>query len=130
MEYRIKKILNGMDCTDRQTIGMIYDTFKEEGIKVHYSEGATKGCFIFENFVIKFKLDDSDSRNYDDCVARELFIYNKAKEKGLEKILLPTEFFFTNFYGLDFIKQKKITCITDYEKPRKHRKNTSISIIW
>jgi hypothetical protein len=80
MEYRIKKILNGMDCTDRQTIGMIYDTFKEDGIKVHYSEGATKGCFIFENFVIKFKLDDSDSRNYDDCVARELFIYNKAKE--------------------------------------------------
>ena len=123
MENKIKKILNGMDCTDRMTIGMIYDAFKEEGIKVHYSSGATKGCFIFQNFVIKFKLDDSDSRHYDDCVERELQIYNLAKERGLEKILLPTEFFFTNFYGMEFIKQQKITCITDYERPRKRNAN-------
>lgn len=123
MTRQIIAVLDTMDSTSGRDLSTVFEEFKSRGIDVNYDEGATKGCFIFKNFVLKFNLEDGESRRIDDCVGRELEIYNKAKEKGLEKILVPTYPFYTNCYGITFIKQQKISCSVDSQSGKKRQEN-------
>ena len=123
MIRQIITVLDTMDGTSRRELSAVFDEFERRGIDVSYGEGATKGCFIFKNFVLKFNLADGDSRRINDCVGRELEIYNKAKEKGLEKILVPTYPFYTNCYGITFIKQQKISCSISSQSGKKRKEN-------
>jgi hypothetical protein len=125
MIRQIIAVLDTMNGTRYGDLSAVFEEFKSRGIEVSYSEGATKGCFIFKNFVLKFNLEDGDSRRIDDCVGRELEIYNKAKEKGLEKILVPTYPFYTNCYGITFIKQQKISCSIDSQSGKKRKENVN-----
>lgn len=123
MIRQIIAVLDTMGGTRHKDLSAVFEEFKSRGIEFSYSEGATKGCFIFKNFVLKFNLADGNSRRIDDCVGRELEIYNKAKEKGLEKILVPTYPFYTNCYGITFIKQQKISCSIDSQSGKKRKEN-------
>lgn len=127
MIRQIIAVLDTMNSTRYKDLSAVFKEFKSRGIEVSYSEGATKGCFIFKNFVLKFNLEDGDSIRIDDCVGRELEIYNKAKEKGLEKILVPTYPFYTNKYGITFIKQQKISCSIDSQSGKKKKENVDKS---
>ena len=125
MIRQIIAVLDTMDGTSRRELSAVFDEFERRGIDVSYGEGATKGCFIFKNFVLKFNLADGDSRRISDCVGRELEIYNKAKEKGLEKILVPTYPFYTNCYGITFVKQQKISCSISSQSGKKRKENVN-----
>lgn len=125
MIRQIIAVLDTMDGTSGRELSAVFEEFKRRGIDVNYGEGATKGCFIFKNFVLKFNLEDNQSENIEDCVGRELEIYNKAKEKGLEKILVPTYPFYTNCNGITFIKQQKISCCIDDQSGKKRKENTN-----
>ena len=127
MIRQIIAVLDTMNSTRYKDLSAVFKEFKSRGIEISYSEGATKGCFIFRNFVLKFNLEDGDSVRIDDCVGRELEIYNKAKEKGLEKILVPTYPFYTNKYGITFIKQQKISCSIDSQSGKKRKENVDKS---
>lgn len=121
MIRQIIAVLDTMDGTSGRELSAVFDEFERRGIDVNFGAGATKGCFIFKNFVLKFNLEDNRSENIKDCVGRELEIYNKAKEKGLEKILVPTYPFYTNCNGITFIKQQKISCCVDDQSKKKER---------
>lgn len=125
MIRQIIAVLDTMDGTSGRELSAVFEEFERRGIDVNYSEGATKGCFIFKNFVLKFNLEDNRSENIKDCVGRELEIYNKAKEKGLEKILVPTYPFYTNCNGITFIKQQKISCCIDDQSGKKRKENVN-----
>ena len=92
MIRQIIAVLDTMNSTRYKDLSAVFKEFKSRGIEISYSEGATKGCFIFRgkfcssNLTLKMGIVS----RIDDCVGRELEIYNKAKEKGLEKILVPT----------------------------------------
>lgn len=123
MIKQIIAVLDTMDGTSRRELSAVFKEFENRGINVSYGEGATKGCFIFNNFVLKFNLEDNQSNNFEDCIGRELEIYNKAKERGLEKILVPTYPFYTNNYGITFIKQQKISCSIGDQSGKKRKEN-------
>ena len=118
MEKLIIKILDEMETADGCDITTVINLFKKNGFNIYYGEGATKGCFVFKDldFVIKFNLENNGSHRIDDCVGQELFIYEMAKERGLNKILIPTSKFYTNQNGIVFIKQRKISYVAEEQK--------------
>lgn len=77
----------------------------EAPFKVFSTEGASKLCLVFkdEDFVIKWSNDD----RYDESM-KEAELYQKAKEKNLEKFFPETEIF-AEINGITFIRQEKIS---------------------
>lgn len=76
--------------------------------KATVNGGSSKVCFIpYEaDFVIKWTYNNSDEDN-DDEALKEVDMYNKAVEAGLDMFFPKTELFYV-MNGINFIKQEKI----------------------
>ena len=94
--------LNITRNTDAWDLGSL---ISDAPFKVFSTEGASKLCLVFkeEDFVIKWSNDD----RYDESI-KEAELYQKAKEKNLEKFFPETEIF-AEINGITFIRQEKIS---------------------
>lgn len=95
IEKTLKKLLN-------RPYDVLIDSKILKEIGATSDCGMTKDVLIFkaEGFVLKFsKLEDED------FCKLEYKNYLRAKAAGVEKILLPTTFFYKNNFGITFYKQ-------------------------
>lgn len=94
--------LNITHCTDAWDLDSL---ISDAPFKVFSVAGASKVCLVFrdEDFVIKWSNDDC----YDESI-KEVELYQKAKEKNLEKFFPKTEIF-AEINGITFIWQEKIS---------------------
>lgn len=126
-ERALKKLLN-------RPYDVLIDSKTLKEIGATSDCGMTKDVLIFkaEGFVLKFsKLEDED------FCKLEYKNYLRAKVTGVEKILLPTTFFYKNSFGITFYKQpifykcqddltaretkilyKKSNCLSDLSRKR------------
>lgn len=97
IEKTLKKLLN------RPYDFLMEADFSKE-IGAIASCGMTKEVLIFkkEGFVLKFSREIEDDTDF--CML-ECENYKSAKAAGLERILLPTTFFYKNDFGITFYKQ-------------------------
>lgn len=115
--------LNITRHTDAWDLGSL---ISDAPFKVFSTEGASKLCLVFkeEDFVIKWSNDD----RYDESI-KEVELYQKAKEKNLEKFFPKTEIF-AEINGITFILQEKISfscAVLPGHKSRKYRDMTKTS---
>ena len=69
---------------------------------IRFCYGATRGCFVDDNYdyVVKFDIEmDGDGES---CCAREVEIYDKAKTKGLDSYFCEAEYLGTYTHNFKF----------------------------